>query len=58
MAKADEKVAEGIAAAKARLIGGGRGGMGAMFKVLAISDPSLPVLVGFADDDPAAGVAP
>jgi hypothetical protein len=51
-------VAEGIETAKARLIGGGRGGMGAMFKVLAISDPSLPMLVGFADEDPAAGAAP
>jgi hypothetical protein len=50
-------VAAGIETAKARLIGGGRGGMGAMFKVLAISDPSLPVLVGFADEAPAAGAA-
>jgi SAM-dependent MidA family methyltransferase len=57
-ANADEGVAEGIETAKARLIGGGRGGMGAMFKVLAISDPSLPVLVGFADEDPAAGATP
>lgn len=57
MAKASEEVAEGIRTAKARLIGGGRGGMGAMFKVLAISDPSLPMLVGFADEDPAAGAA-
>lgn len=57
-AKASEDVAEGIETAKARLIGGGRGGMGAMFKVLAISDPSLPMLVGFADEDPAAGAAP
>jgi hypothetical protein len=58
MAKASEQVAEGIETAKGRLIGGGRGGMGAMFKVLAISDPSLPMLVGFADEDPAAGAAP
>jgi SAM-dependent MidA family methyltransferase len=58
MAKASEEVAEGIETAKARLIGGGRGGMGAMFKVLAISDPSLPMLVGFADEDSATGAAP
>lgn len=58
MAKASEDVAEGIQTAKARLIGGGRGGMGAMFKVLAISDPSLSMLVGFADEDPAMRAAP
>jgi SAM-dependent MidA family methyltransferase len=50
MAKASEQVAAGIAGAKNRLIGGGRGGMGAMFKVLAISDPSLTTLVGFGDE--------
>jgi hypothetical protein len=49
MAKASEQVAQGIAGAKNRLIGGGRGGMGSMFKVLAISDPSLPALVGFGE---------
>jgi SAM-dependent MidA family methyltransferase len=58
MAKATEQVAEGIVAAKARLIGGGRGGMGAMFKVLAISNPSLTTLVGFGDVESADGVAP
>jgi len=57
MAKATEQVAEGIVTAKARLIGGGRGGMGAMFKVIAISDPSLATLVGFGDEEsqPGAG---
>ncbi|HEY4204434.1 MAG TPA: SAM-dependent methyltransferase [Xanthobacteraceae bacterium] len=49
MAKANEQVAQGIATAKNRLIGGGRGGMGSMFKVLAISDPSLTAIVGFGD---------
>ena len=59
MSNASPQVAESIMTAKARLIGGGRGGMGAMFKVLAISDPSLPALVGFADEAPAtAGAAP
>ncbi|MCO5130606.1 MAG: SAM-dependent methyltransferase [Xanthobacteraceae bacterium] len=56
MAKASTDVAEGIRIAKARLIDGGRDGMGAMFKVLAISDPSLPMLVGFANEEP--GAAP
>jgi hypothetical protein len=32
--------------------------MGAMFKVLAISDPSLSMLVGFADEDPAMRAVP
>ena len=50
MAKADETVAAGISGAMRRLVGGGRGGMGSMFKVLAVSDPSLPDLVGFADE--------
>ena len=49
MQKANETVAQGILAAKNRLIGGGRGGMGTMFKVIAMSDPSLTALVGFGD---------
>ena len=57
MAKASPQVAESVMIAKERLIGGGRGGMGAMFKVLAVSDPTLQALVGFADE-PASGAAP
>jgi SAM-dependent MidA family methyltransferase len=49
MQKANETVAQGILIAKNRLIGGGRGGMGTMFKVIAISDPALTALVGFGD---------
>ncbi len=48
-ARASEQVAQSVAAAMNRLIGGGRGGMGSMFKVLAISDPSLTALVGFGE---------
>ncbi len=50
MAKASEQVAQAVASARNRLTGGGRGGMGSMFKVLAISDPSLTALVGFSDN--------
>jgi len=54
MAKATPEVSEDIAGALKRLIGGGRGGMGSMFKVLAISEPRLTSLVGFSDEEPAA----
>jgi SAM-dependent MidA family methyltransferase len=53
MAKATPEVSGDISGALKRLIGGGRGGMGSMFKVLAISDPHLTSLAGFADEDPA-----
>jgi SAM-dependent MidA family methyltransferase len=52
MAKASPEVVEDIAIALKRLIGGGRAGMGSMFKVLAISAPSLPPLAGFSDEEP------
>jgi NADH dehydrogenase [ubiquinone] 1 alpha subcomplex assembly factor 7 len=52
MAKAAPEVAEDIGGALKRLIGGGRGGMGSMFKVLAISEPRLTSLVGFSDEEP------
>ena len=51
MAKAAPGVADDISAALKRLVGGGRGGMGSMFKVLGISN--LPVLPGL-DEEPAA----
>ncbi len=47
MAKATHEVSEDISGALKRLIGGGRGGMGSMFKVLAISEPHLTTLAGF-----------
>ena len=52
MAKASPEVAEDIAAALQRLVGGGRGGMGQMFKVLAVSEPNLTSLAGFANEAP------
>ena len=55
MAKASPEVAEDIAAAMQRLVGGGRGGMGQMFKVLAVSEPNLTSLAGFADEPRDAG---
>jgi NADH dehydrogenase [ubiquinone] 1 alpha subcomplex assembly factor 7 len=49
MTKASHEVSEDISGALKRLIGVGRGGMGSMFKVLAISEPNLAALAGFAD---------
>jgi NADH dehydrogenase [ubiquinone] 1 alpha subcomplex assembly factor 7 len=50
MAKTTHEVSEDISGALKRLIGGGRGGMGTMFKVLAITEPHLTQLAGFSDD--------
>jgi SAM-dependent MidA family methyltransferase len=52
MAKASHEASDDIAGALKRLTGGGRGGMGSMFKVLAVSEPNLTSLAGFADDKP------
>jgi NADH dehydrogenase [ubiquinone] 1 alpha subcomplex assembly factor 7 len=52
MSKANHEVSEDIARALKRLIGGGRGGMGSMFKVLGISHPNLTVLAGLSEDKP------
>jgi NADH dehydrogenase [ubiquinone] 1 alpha subcomplex assembly factor 7 len=53
MAKASHEVSEDISGALKRLIGGGRGGMGSMFKVLAVSEPQLTTLAGFGEDNEA-----
>ena len=61
MAKASHEVSEDISGALKRLVGGGRGGMGSMFKVLAVSEPHLTDLAGFRDDKdekPDAAAAP
>jgi NADH dehydrogenase [ubiquinone] 1 alpha subcomplex assembly factor 7 len=58
MSKASHEVSEDISAALKRLIGGGRGGMGEMFKVLAVSEPNLTSLAGFGDERPDARGAP
>jgi NADH dehydrogenase [ubiquinone] 1 alpha subcomplex assembly factor 7 len=58
MAKATPELAEDISGAMQRLVSGGRGGMGSMFKVLAISEPNLPALVGFSDEEDAKAASP
>jgi SAM-dependent MidA family methyltransferase len=50
MAKASHEVSEDVANALKRLIGGGRSGMGSMFKVLGISEPNLASLVAFGEE--------
>ena len=50
MAKTTHEVSEDISGALKRLIGGGRGAMGQMFKVLAVSEPNLTSLAGFEDE--------
>jgi NADH dehydrogenase [ubiquinone] 1 alpha subcomplex assembly factor 7 len=57
MAKASHEVSEDISGALKRLVGGGRGGMGSMFKVLAVSEPHLTALAGFEEEAQAAGAA-
>ena len=52
MAKASPEVSQDIVGALKRLVGGGRGGMGQMFKVLGISEPNLVTLAGFDDEVP------
>lgn len=51
MAKATHEVSEDISEALKRLIGGGRSGMGSMFKAIGISHPRLQTLVGLSDDE-------
>ncbi|MGJ5201645.1 class I SAM-dependent methyltransferase [Bradyrhizobium sp. HKCCYLRH1030] len=50
MQKASPEVSQDIASGLKRLTGGGRGGMGSLFKVLGISDPAIPVLAGISDE--------
>jgi len=58
MAKASHAVSEDISGALKRLTGFGRGGMGSMFKVLAISEPHLTSLAGFEDEKQSAKAEP
>jgi SAM-dependent MidA family methyltransferase len=55
MAKATPEISEDISGAMKRLTNSGRGGMGSMFKVLAVSEPNLTTLAGFGDEKPGAG---
>jgi SAM-dependent MidA family methyltransferase len=50
MSKASAEVSDSVSGALKRLIDGGRGGMGSMFKVIGISDPALDSLVALSDD--------
>ena len=52
MAKATAEVSEDIASALKRLVDGGRGGMGQMFKVLGVSESDLTMLAGFSEERP------
>lgn len=54
-AKATPEVSADIAAALKRLTDSGRGGMGSMFKVMAVTGPNLPVIAGLSDEQPEAG---
>jgi SAM-dependent MidA family methyltransferase len=54
MAKASPEVSEDISTALKRLVSGGRGGMGTLFKVLGVSAPHIPVLPGLSDQQPPA----
>jgi SAM-dependent MidA family methyltransferase len=55
MAKASAEVSEDISGALKRLTGGGRGGMGTLFKVLGLSSPNLPSLPGLSDEQQGPG---
>jgi SAM-dependent MidA family methyltransferase len=51
MAKTTHEISEDVSGALKRLVGGGRGGMGSMFKVLAVSEPGLASLAGLSDQE-------
>jgi SAM-dependent MidA family methyltransferase len=57
MAKASHEVSADISGALKRLTDSGRGGMGSMFKVLAISEPNLTSVAGLSEEQPASGAA-
>jgi NADH dehydrogenase [ubiquinone] 1 alpha subcomplex assembly factor 7 len=50
MQKASHEVSADVANGLQRLIGGGSGGMGSLFKVLAVSNPDITMLAGISDD--------
>jgi SAM-dependent MidA family methyltransferase len=54
-AKATPEVSADIAAALKRLTDSGRGGMGSMFKVMAVTGPNLAVVAGLSDEQPEPG---
>jgi NADH dehydrogenase [ubiquinone] 1 alpha subcomplex assembly factor 7 len=52
MAKTTPEISADISGALKRLIDSGRGGMGSMFKVLAITEPNLMSVAGISDEPP------
>jgi SAM-dependent MidA family methyltransferase len=50
MAKASHEISEDISSALKRLVGGGRGGMGTLFKAIGLSGQNLTSLPGFSDE--------
>src|SRR5437763_15650836 len=55
MTKATPEVSADISASLKRLTDSGRGGMGSMFKALAITEPNLTSVAGLSDEPPAPG---
>jgi len=55
MGKTTPEVSADISAALKRLTDSGRGGMGSMFKVLAVTEPNLLAVAGLSDEPPASG---
>ncbi|WP_291855925.1 class I SAM-dependent methyltransferase [Bradyrhizobium sp.] len=57
MGKATPEVSADIAGALKRLTDSGRGGMGSMFKALAVTEPHLASVAGFGEEPPASAAA-
>jgi SAM-dependent MidA family methyltransferase len=55
MGKTTAEVSADISGALKRLTDSGRGGMGSMFKVLAVTEPNLTSVAGLSDEPPASG---
>jgi NADH dehydrogenase [ubiquinone] 1 alpha subcomplex assembly factor 7 len=55
MGKTTPEVSADISAALKRLTDSGRGGMGSMFKVLAITEPNLTVVAGLSEEPQVSG---
>jgi NADH dehydrogenase [ubiquinone] 1 alpha subcomplex assembly factor 7 len=55
MAKATPDMSAAVSAGLKRLTDSGRGGMGSMFKVMAVSEPNLMSVAGLSDEPPSGG---
>src|SRR6476660_3331982 len=58
MAKTTPEISADISGALKRLTDSGRGGMGSMFKVLAVTEPNLTSVAGLSDEPPAGADTP